>query len=103
MSDKGLDQPLAERRGHREHRQLPKRYWDILPEPPPALPPAPQPATSECALTMSPATVSASPSSEQPTNISSGKRKLLKSTQNKLCLFRQYHATRFPDHDPNKK
>ena len=37
MSDEGLDQPLAERRGRQEHRQLPMRYQDILPEPHPAL------------------------------------------------------------------
>ena len=35
-----LDCSLAQRRGRREHRQLPKRYWDVLPEPPAALPPA---------------------------------------------------------------
>ena len=35
-----LDRSLAERRGRREHRQLPKRYRDVLPEPPAALPPA---------------------------------------------------------------
>ena len=41
MNDEDLDQPLAERRGRRENRQLPKRYQDMLPEPPAALPPAP--------------------------------------------------------------
>ncbi|KAF8219029.1 hypothetical protein L208DRAFT_1557851 [Tricholoma matsutake] len=102
MSTEGLDQPLAECRGRRENRQLPKCYQDILPEPPAALPPALQPVTSECTLATSPATVSASPSSEQPTNIYSCDRKLLKSTQNKFGLFWQYHATRFPDHDPNE-
>ena len=35
-----LDCSLAQRRGRREHRQLPKRYRDVLPEPPAALPPA---------------------------------------------------------------
>jgi hypothetical protein len=100
----GLDQPLAERRGRRENRQLPKRYRDVLPEPPAALPPAPQPVASECALTTSPATIPASPSSdsEQPPNVYSRVRRLLKSTRNKFGLFRQYHATRFPDHDPNE-
>ena len=101
MNDEDLDQPLAERRGRRENRQLPKRYRDILPEPPAALPPAPQPVMSECALTTSPATMS-SPSSEQPQNIRSCDTKLLKTTQNTFSLFRQYHATRFPDHDPNE-
>jgi len=64
MNDEDLDQPLAEHRGRRENRQLPKRYRDVLPEPPAALPPAPQPVASECALTTSPATIPASPSSE---------------------------------------
>ena len=39
MDDEILHQPLAERRTRCEHRQLPKRYRDMLPEPPPALPP----------------------------------------------------------------
>jgi len=100
IHNEDLDQPLAERRGRRENRQLPKRYRDVLPEPPAALPPAPQLVTSECALTTSPATVPASLSSQQLPNIYSHGRKLLKSTRNKFGLFRQYHATRFPDHDP---
>ena len=54
MSNEGLDQLLAEHRGRRETHQLPKHYWDILPEPPVALPstppPAPQQVTLECAL-----------------------------------------------------
>ena len=29
-----LDRSLAQRRGRCEHRQLPKRYRDVLPEPP---------------------------------------------------------------------
>ena len=99
--DEDLDQPLAQRRDRREYRQLPKRYRDILPKPPAALPPAPQPVTSGCALTASPATTSVLPSSQQLSNIHSCFKQLLKSTRNKFGLFRQYHATRFPDHDPN--
>jgi hypothetical protein len=104
MNDEDLDQPLAERRGHRENCQLPKRYWDILPAPPAALPPAPQPVmvTSECAPTTSPAATQAFPSSEQTPNIYLHVGKLLKSTQNTFGLFQQYHATHFPDHDPNE-
>jgi hypothetical protein len=52
--------------------------------------------------TTSPATTPASPSSEKTPNIYLHVRKLLKSTQNKFGLFQQYHATRFPDHDPNE-
>jgi hypothetical protein len=104
MNDEDLDQPLAECRGRRENRQLPKRYRDILPAPPAALPPAPQPVTvtSECAPTTSPAATQASPSSEQTLNIYSRVGKLLKSTQNTFGLFWQYHATRFLDHNPNE-
>ena len=100
MSNEGLDQPLAERRGHQENCQLPKCYRDILPEHPAALPstpPAPQQVTSECALTTD---TPASPSCEQtPKNDSI---KLLKSTWNKFGLFRQYHSTCFLDHNPNE-
>jgi hypothetical protein len=42
------------------------------------------------------------PSSEQPLNVEYYVRKLLKSARNKFGLFRQYHATCFPDHDPNE-
>jgi hypothetical protein len=33
--------PLAERRTRRQNRQLPLRYWDVLPETLPLLPPPP--------------------------------------------------------------
>jgi hypothetical protein len=104
VNGEDLDQPLAERRGRRENCQLPKRYQDILPAPPAALPPAPHPVTvtSECVPTASAATMQASPSSDQTPNIYSHVGKLLKSTRNKFGLFQQYHATCFPDHDPNE-
>jgi hypothetical protein len=35
-------------------------------------------------------------------NVYSCVRRLLKSTQNKFGMFQQYHATHFPDHDPNE-
>jgi hypothetical protein len=103
MSDEGLDQPLAECRGRQKNRQLPKRYRDILPEPPAALPPTPPPAPqqvmSECALNAPPATAPGSPSPQQIPKIDSPR--LLKSTRNKFGLFWQYHATCFPDHNSN--
>ncbi|KAF8235713.1 hypothetical protein L208DRAFT_1134923, partial [Tricholoma matsutake] len=79
-------------------------YWDIhiLPEPPAVHPPAPQPEVLECALSMSPATIPASPSSKQPPNVYSHVRRLLKTIQNKFGLFQQYHATHFPGHNPNE-
>ncbi|KAF8220478.1 hypothetical protein L208DRAFT_1333525 [Tricholoma matsutake] len=102
MNDKDLDQPLAECRGPQENCQLHKHYQDTLPEPPAALPPAPQPEASECIPTASPATIPASPSSEQPPNLYSCVRRLLKSIWNKFGLFWQYHAAHFPGHNPNE-
>jgi hypothetical protein len=95
MSDEGLDQPLAEHRGRRENRQLPKGYQDILPEPPVVLPPTPPPAPQqvmlECALNTPPATSPGSPSPQQIPKIDSPR--LLKSTWNKFGLSQQYHNT----------
>jgi hypothetical protein len=85
--DYDLDHSLAERRGRREHHQLPKRYRDVLPEPPAALPPA-----STAAPTL-PQALSA---------VLSPVRKILKSAHNVFGLFRQYYAASFPDHDPNE-
>ena len=83
-----LDQPLAERRGRRENRQLPLRYRDILPNPPAALPPPPLLPTPEAAL--------------PPLLANSPPRGVLKSPRNKFGLFRQYYATHFPEHDPDE-
>jgi len=84
--DGDLDQTLAQRRGRRSHRQLPKRYRDILPEPPAALPPRLQPPEPALPEPIRP-----------PSPVSS-----LKSTRNLFGLFRQYRATCFPEHDPNE-
>jgi hypothetical protein len=84
-----LEQSLAERRGRREHRQLPKRYQDMPPNPLAALPPqAPPPPAVEPMV----------PSPSMP----SLTRKILKSTRNIFGLFRQYHASDFPEHDPDE-
>jgi Plavaka transposase len=86
-----LDRSLAQRRGRREHRQLPKRYRDVLPEPPAALPPA-----SVLTGAQTPALSQASSPVLFPV------RKILKSARNVFGLFRQHHAASFPDHDPNE-
>lgn len=83
-----LDQPLAERRGRRENRRLPQRYRDILPNPPAALPPTPLSPVPEATL--------------PPLLANSPAREVLKSPRNKFGLFRQYYATHFPEHDPDK-
>jgi hypothetical protein len=89
-----LDQPLAERRERRVHARLPKRYRDILPDPPAALPPPSQPlppfSNEEPVPLPSPVTVVAKV------------RKFLNSARNNFGLFRRYHANRFPEHDPNE-
>jgi hypothetical protein len=103
MNYEDLDQSLAGQRGRREHRQLPKRYRDIVPEPPASLPPAPSqvmPPFGRMETVVSQVTV-ASPSPEIPAH-SSPFRKILKSTRNIFGLFRQYYATHFPNHDPDE-
>jgi hypothetical protein len=102
INDKDFNQSLAERRSRREHRQLPKRYRDTLPEPPAAFPPVLFP---ECAQPESVSSAVISPvssSSQQPSAVLSQVGRLLRSAPNVFGLFRQYHAIRFPDHDPDE-
>jgi hypothetical protein len=96
MEDDTLNQPLAERRTRREHRQLPKRYRDVAPERPAALPPPSLQATSEQTDSNGPQ----SPPQQSQAPASLVDRKILKSARNGFGLFRQYFAARFPDHDP---
>jgi hypothetical protein len=100
MDDETLHRPLAERRTRREHRQLPKRYRDILPEPPAALPPPSLQVTPEDTQTDSNGPQSPSRQSQAPASLTD--RKVLKSGRNGFGLFRQYFAARFPDHDPGE-
>ena len=92
-----LDRSLAQWRGRHEHRQLPKHYWDVLPEPPAALPPASMLTGAQIVTVRSPPMTAAALSP-----VFSPVRKILKSAPNVFGLFRQYHATSFPDHDPNE-
>ena len=97
MGEADLHQSLAERRTRRENRQLPKRYRDIAPEPPATLPPS--------SLQAIPEYMQVDPqfsSQESPAPATTPVRKILKSPHNVFGLFRQYYATRFPDHDPEK-
>jgi hypothetical protein len=86
---------LAERRSRREHRQLPKRYRDIAPEPP-AAPPPPSQAVAEHAQVEQDVP---RPSQQPPTPLSRVIR-VFQSARNRFGLFQKYHATRFPDHGP---
>jgi Plavaka transposase len=101
-----LDQALADRRGRREHR-LPKRFRDILPETPAALPPSqllsePESSQSESNSPVSAMEMSPAAPRSQGASVLSRARKILKSTRNIFGLFRQYYATRFPEHDPDE-
>ena len=97
-----LDRSLAQWRGHHEHRQLPKCYRDVLPEPPAALPPAFVLTGAQIRTVMSPP-ITAAPARPHSLNpVLSTVRKTLKFVRNVFGLFRQYHATGFPDHDPNE-
>ena len=99
-----LDCSLAQRRGRREHRQLPKRYRDVLPEPPAALPPASALTAAQIGTVTSPPIIAepALPQALSESPVLSPVRNILKSACNGFGLFRQYHATSFPDHDPNE-
>ena len=97
-----LDRSLAQRRGRREHRQLPKRYRDVLPEPPAALPPASVLTDAQIGTVTSPLITAAPALPQALSRVLSPVRKILKSARNVFGLFRQYHATSFPDHDPNE-
>ena len=70
---------------------MPKRYRDVAPELPAALPPAPARAEPDAPR----------PPSQQRPAPATLARKILKSARNVFGLFRQYYATRFPEHDPN--
>jgi hypothetical protein len=103
MDVDAMDCSLAERRGRREH-QLPRRYQDVLPDRPAALPPPSQPPSDsaqwEVVTPLSSQEVPRTePTNQGPTSLF-GVRKVLKSVRNIFGLFRQYHATHFPEHDP---
>src|ERR1700678_3197788 len=100
MDDETLHRPLAERRTRCEHRQLPKRYRDILPEPPAALPPPSLQVTPEDTQKDSNGPQSISRQSQAPASLTD--RKVLKLGRNGFGLFRQYFAARLPDHDPGE-
>jgi hypothetical protein len=98
-----LDQVLTARRCRREP-QLPKRFCDILPEPPAALPPPSQPTLphSESDQPAKPIAPASSQERHEPLSVLSQVSRTLKSPHNAFGLFRQYHATRFPEHDPDE-
>jgi len=94
-----LNQSLAECRTHHGHRRLLKRYQDIAPEAPAALPPTLQiiMASTQAELNV-PCSLFLSPSLAPASLV----RKTLKSSHNMFGLFRQYYVTGFPDYDPGE-
>jgi Plavaka transposase len=107
MDVDAMEQTLAERRGRREHR-LPKRYRDVLPDRPAALPPPPSDSVQPEPIVFPSSQGESLPqeippaetTGQGPSSVLSGVRQILKSARNIFGLFRQYHATRFPEHDP---
>jgi Plavaka transposase len=114
-----VDDNSTEERPQKRRRQLParfrgadvvsrdKKFRDVLPEPPPALPPPGMEVT-----------VSATdvPSQTQPCSLLpdeqrspggnklvGGVRKVLETTRNSFGLLRRYFAERFPSHDPESE
>ena len=79
--DDETHQPLAERWTCREHRQLPKRYRDMLSEPPPALPPPSLPEDK------TDSNEPHSPSQQSQALASLTDRQVLKSGQMGLAFF----------------
>ena len=102
MDVNDLDQPLAQRRGC----QLPKRHRDTLPVPLPLAAPLPLPPlhlNPVLSVPLSSQEVPAAASvGREPLSAFSSIRKVLKSTHNVFGLFRQYHTTYFPEHDPDQ-
>jgi hypothetical protein len=97
MDYEDLDQSVAERRPRRLNRRLPKRYRDIEPEPPASLPPP----SSQSGRPETDSGISRSPAQQSSMQVhASPVRRILKSVRNAFGLYRQYYATRFPDHDP---
>ena len=98
-----VSESLAERRTRRENRQPPKRYRDVLPGPPAALPPTSphilaEFTEAESVTSLAPTAV---PRPSQHSSAMSPIRKLLRTARNMFGLFRQYDVIHFPDHDPD--
>jgi hypothetical protein len=82
MDSEDQGQALAERRSHQEHRQLPKHYQDIVPEPLAALPPPTQAMAEHAQVEQD----VSRPSQQPPTHLSQV-RMVFQSAQNRFGLF----------------
>jgi hypothetical protein len=102
---------LAERRSRRLNRRLPMRFRDILPEPPPALPPSSaldrhdtDTGAAETPTSPPPMTQGQTPSSSpSPYHaVVHRLRQIFRTPRNVFSLFRQYRAEALPTHDPEE-
>lgn len=92
------DWQLVRHRTRRGKAALPRRYRDICPDPPAALPPSQLRTTNPASEV--PSSRSAA-GAREATHTGSHLRKILQSACNIFGLFREYHATHFPSHDPD--
>lgn len=89
---------LAERKTPRLGRRLPKRFRDVLPQPPPSLPPA----TSALAQSL-PSCQSSGHHPKPPTrSLHSRFFKYIRTSKNIFGLSRRYFADQLPTHDPEE-
>jgi hypothetical protein len=98
------DLPIAERKSPRS-RRLPKRYRDMLPEPPPSLPPtlhSLQSSSQSTAISGAPE-ISDSPPAGSTSSMSLVSRafQYIRTPRNCFGLIRRFFSTRVPTHDPD--
>jgi hypothetical protein len=94
---------LAERRPRRL-KSLPKRFKDIVPEPPPLLPPISQIPTNVTSAPQAHLLPASEESRHSSTEHSPGPliRNMLQSPKNIFGLFRRYFSDTLPLHDPEE-
>src|ERR1700722_11255501 len=111
-------QPDSERPTKRR-RKLPSRFYalglelhdsrlqDVLPQPPPALPPSgmevEDPAVQGISQIPLPNDPNSSHGGSQPARLSSRLRRTLETPRNSFGLFRRYFSDKFPSHDPESE
>ncbi|KAH7923645.1 hypothetical protein BV22DRAFT_1015047 [Leucogyrophana mollusca] len=93
------DMSLAQRRPRRQNRQLPRRFRDVLPEPPPPLPPV---ATAEPSIDARRPAATQYPGLRTHIQAAGARiRRFFRTRPNTFGLSRQYYAENPPSHDPD--
>ncbi|KAG0702400.1 hypothetical protein DFH29DRAFT_999350 [Suillus ampliporus] len=90
--DEADDTSLAQHRPRRQNRQLPKRFRDVLPQPPPTVP-------LEVCERLAESAGSLVASEERP---DSPVCAVFRTPQNIFGLVRQYFSSKVPSHDPEE-